>query len=122
MLYGRVATGYIPGTSNGTDDGGVVARPPVRADGLTNYEMGIKSEFLDHSGMIDLTVFYIDWKDMQLTFQDPTGWYFINGGRAVSRGVELASSWSPLHTLRIGYNAAYTQAESTELAPNTGRA
>ncbi len=88
----------------------------MKADGLTNYEMGLKSEFLDRRGMIDLTVFYIDWKDIQAQLPDPTGYYFINGARAFSRGVELASSWSPLHTLRFGYNAAYTQAEYTEFA------
>ncbi len=86
MLYGRVATGYLPGSTNGTDDSGLVARPPVKADGLTNYEMGLKSEFLDRSGMINLTVFYIDWKDIQVLFPDPTGYYFINGARALFPG------------------------------------
>ncbi len=28
MLYGRVATGYLPGSTNGTDNSGLIARPP----------------------------------------------------------------------------------------------
>jgi len=110
MFYGHVATGSQPGNTNGP------GFPPVQAEHLINYEMGLKSEFLNRRGMIDLTVFYIDWKDIQLTDQ-VDGWFWINGGTAVSQGVELASSWSPLQALRLGYNAAYTQAELTKLVP-----
>ena len=110
MLYGRVATGSQPGSTNGP------GLPPVQAERLTSYELGLKSEFLDRRGMLDLTVFYIDWNDIQLT--DPViGGFWVNGGAAVSKGVELASSWSPRHALRFGYNAAYTHAEFTKLDP-----
>ena len=89
MLYGHVATGSQPGSTNGP------GFPPVQAERLTNYEVGLKSEFLDRRGMFDLTVFYIDWNDIQLT--DPVnGGSWVNGGAAVSKGVELAGSWSPL--------------------------
>ena len=112
MLYGHVATGSQPGNTNGP------GFPPVKAERLTSYEMGLKSEFLDRKGMIDLTVFYIDWNDIQLYTHDyVNGFSLVNGGTAVSRGVELASSWAPMHALRFGYNAAYTHAEFTELDP-----
>ena len=110
MLYGHVATGSQPGNTNGP------GFPPVKAERLTSYEVGLKSEFLDRRGMFDLTMFYIDWNDIQLK-DEVDGFYLVNGGTAVSRGVELASSWSPLHALRFGYNAAYTQAEFTKLDP-----
>ena len=110
MLYARVATGSLPG---GANDPGF---PAVKADSLTNYEMGLKSGFLDGKGMIDLSVFYIDWKDIQIQDFEGGGLY-INGGTAVSRGVELASSFSPVYALRLGYNAAYTRVEFTRLAP-----
>ena len=113
MLYGHVATGSQPGSTNGP------GYPPVKAERLINYEMGLKSEFLDRRGMINLTVFYIDWRDIQLSTHDfVNGFSWVNGGTAVSQGAELASSWSPVHALRFGYNAAYTQAELTELDPD----
>jgi outer membrane receptor protein involved in Fe transport len=108
MLYGHVATGSQPGNTNGP------GFPPVKAERLTSYEVGLKSEFLDRRGMFDLTAFYIDWNDIQLK-DEIDGFYIVNGGTAVSRGVELASSWSPLHALRFSYNATYTRAEFTKL-------
>jgi outer membrane receptor protein involved in Fe transport len=112
MLYGHVATGSQPGSTNGP------GFPPVQAERLTNYELGLKSEFLDRRGMFDLTVFYIDWNDIELT-DAVNGGPWVNGGAAVSKGVELAGSWSPHHALRFGYNAAYTHAEFTKLDPAT---
>jgi iron complex outermembrane recepter protein len=56
----------------------------------------------------------VNWKDVQLGLATP---FYLNGGTAVSQGMELASSWSPLGALRFGYNATYTQAEFTHLAP-----
>ena len=112
MFYGYVATGSQPGSTNGP------GFPPAQAERLTNYELGLKSEFLDRRGMFDLTAFFIDWNDIQLT-DTVNGGLWVNGGAAISKGVELASSWSPLHALRIGYNAAYTHAEFTKLDPAT---
>jgi iron complex outermembrane recepter protein len=114
MLYGRVATGFLPGATNGP------GFPPVRADNLTNYELGFKSQSLERKWIIDVTAFHMDWKDIQLAFQSPTGWYAINGARAVSRGMELSGAWSPVSALRVGYNATYTKVEYSELAPGTG--
>jgi iron complex outermembrane recepter protein len=108
MVYGRVATGSLPGTTNG------IGFPSVQAEHVTNYETGLKSEFLERTGMIDLSVFYMNWNDIQLSNPDH---YIFNGGTAFSQGVELASSWSPLPALRFGYNATYTKAEFTNLAP-----
>jgi iron complex outermembrane recepter protein len=111
MLYGSVGTGSTPGTMN---DPGF---PPVKADSLISYEAGLKSGFLDGKGMVDLTVYYIDWKDIQIVDQGQDPWLAINGGTAVSKGVELTSSFSPVYALRLGYNAAYTRAEFTRLVP-----
>jgi iron complex outermembrane receptor protein len=112
MFYGHVATASHPGSTNGP------GFPPVQAERLTSYEMGLKSEFLDRKGMIDFTVFYIDWRDIQLSAQDPVkGTYWVNGGTVVSRGVELASSWAPMHALKFGYNATYTRDGFTKLDP-----
>jgi len=100
MLYGRVATGSLPGVPNDVS----FSRPET----LTSYEAGLKSEFLDHQGLFDVSVYYIDWIDLQ----GP-----VNGGKAKSQGGELVSSYSPLPGLNLGFIAAFTQCEFTELAP-----
>jgi iron complex outermembrane recepter protein len=109
MLYGTMATGLLPGNTNG------IGFPPVQAESVTNHEAGLKSEFLERKATIDLSVFYIDWKDIQIFNRD--GFFLVNGGTAVSQGAELASSWSPLEALRFGYNATYTRVEFTDLVP-----
>jgi outer membrane receptor protein involved in Fe transport len=80
---------------------------------LTSYETGWKAEFLDHRALLDVSVFYVDWTDIQVF----GGSGIINGAQATSRGGELASSYSPLPGLKLGLNAAFTQCEFTEVDP-----
>lgn len=111
LLYAKVATGYQPGGPN-------VAFPglpsKVDASTLTSYELGLKGLFADRSLQVDLAAFYIDWKDIQVptSFQGKSG--LVNGGTAVSQGVELATVYRPSASLQLGFNAAYTQAELSE--------
>lgn len=119
MVYARVATGYQPGGPNATVHG-VISPTAVKADTLTNYELGIKSQFLDNRGLLDFSVFRIDWKDIQ-TFQTFNG---INGltnaGDAISQGFELETAFSPIHGLRLGLTAAYTEAKLTASPADLG--
>jgi len=124
-FYSRVATGSQPGSPNNNYQFvmGEPVTPPeelpltVAAETVTNYEVGLKSEFLDHAALLDLTVFYINWNDIQLGmfFGDAFGW--ANAGKATSQGVELTSSYVPLSGLRLGYGAAYTHSELTTVSP-----
>jgi outer membrane receptor protein involved in Fe transport len=106
-VYGRVATGFQPAIPN------VPPVPSPEAEMLTSYETGLKSEFLDHRALFDLSVFYIDWTDIQV--EATSG--MINGAQATSRGGELISSYSPLPGLKFGLNSAFTQCELTEVDP-----
>jgi len=110
MVYGRVATGSQPATMNG------FSFPTSNAEMLTSYETGWKSEFLDHRALFDVSVYYIDWTDIQVGLEES----IINGARATSRGGELTSSYSPLPGLQLGLNAAFTQCEFTEVDPAVG--
>jgi iron complex outermembrane recepter protein len=115
MLYGRVATGYQPGYPNGAMPGVPLT---VKAETLTNYEAGLKSEFLDRKALVDLSVFYIDWNNIQLSVSNTGGvGYTTNGGKAQSQGLELASSYAPLPGMKLGFNAAFTQIELTAVVP-----
>jgi outer membrane receptor protein involved in Fe transport len=80
--------------------------------------VGLKSEFLDRAALLDLSVFYVNWNDIQLgTSFDDGSFGLANGGEATSQGIELTSSYSPLAGLRLGYSAAYTQSELTTVSP-----
>jgi len=111
MTYVRVAKGYAPGGANTPKPG--VPTPTVGSETLTSYEAGIKSQFLERRAMVNLSFFQIDWNDIQLSALVPNGSisYFLNGGKAQSKGFELASSYSPISGLTLGFNAGHTLAE-----------
>jgi iron complex outermembrane receptor protein len=115
MLYARVATGYRPGGPN-VELPGVPA--VVKSDTLINYELGAKSYYLEKRASIDVAVYQINWKDIQLPVLGNTGiTYTANAGTATSKGVELTSSFRITNSWRVGANAAYSDARLTEDAP-----
>ncbi len=116
MVYARVATGYAPGGANTPYPG--VPQATVGSETLTSYEAGLKSEFFDRRALVDLAVYHIDWKDIQLSAMLNGIGYFTNGGTASSDGFELSTSCSPIEGLRFGFNSAYTEAHLTSLNPN----
>ena len=118
MIYARVATGYRPGGANKVVPD---APPTFGPDTTTNYELGVKSEWLDRRLLFNLTEFYIDWKDTQVTGVTPLDLTYIsNAGAAISKGTELTTSVTPLHGLNLGLNVSYTDAYLTVDAPGLG--
>jgi outer membrane receptor protein involved in Fe transport len=114
MTYARVATGYRPGGPNSPLAG---IPPSVGADRLINYELGLKSTFLEHKAQVDAAVYRIDWTDIQLNATTNNLTYVANGGKAISQGVEFAGIYFPVSQLTLGLNAAYTDAHLTSVIP-----
>lgn len=115
MVYARVATGYRPGGPNISVPG---VPPSVKADTLTNYEIGVKTDLLDRRLTLDVAAYRINWKDIQVTGNNGIQSYLVNGGTAVSQGLEVATVFRPSRAWRFGFNAAYTDATLTEDAPS----
>ncbi len=40
-------------------------------DGTLSYELGLKGEFFDRRPLIDASLYYIDWKDIQILLTEP---------------------------------------------------
>ncbi len=121
MSYFRVATGYRAGGTNTVflqDQGHFPTQ--YTSDSLTSYEWGIKGDLVDHTLTLDAALFYIDWKDIQLSaISTITGQnYFVNAGGAKSQGGDVSVDWRPLHGLTIAGNAAFTDAVLTRNAPS----
>lgn len=118
-IYLRVATGYRPGA--GCESCGLPALgiPGIyQPDSLINYEVGFKSDLLDHRAQLDFSAFHIDWKDIQLQQSSPEGLLFIvNGSTAVSDGIELTTSYQLVPGMRLGATLGYTDAHLTQDAP-----
>jgi outer membrane receptor protein involved in Fe transport len=117
MLYGKVATGYRPGGPNAALTGAV---PSVDSDKLISYELGLKSTLLDGKALLNISVFDIDWEDIQQAIlnEQCSCAFLANAGDASSRGFELEGFFRPIAGLTFGFNGAYTRARLTELLPN----
>jgi len=115
MVYARVASGYRPGGPNPR----ALDLPPVTAaDKLTNYEIGLKTQFLAGRALVNAAAFRIDWRDIQQAVTVGGIGSSANTGNAVSKGLELETTYLPTDRWRIGVNAAYTDARLT--APEEG--
>lgn len=116
-LYVRVASGFRPGGANVGVPPGLGAPVSFGPDKLVSYALGLKSTLLDRRLAIDVSAFYIDWKQIQLnTFKG--GFSFLsNGGKAESQGVEADVTYLPVEGLRLSANATYTDARLTRDTP-----
>ena len=118
MVYARVASGYRPGGPN--VQGSTILVPRFYdPDTTVNYEIGAKGEVLDHRLQLDASVYYIQWKDIQLQLANPiTGiFYYANGSKAKSQGVELSAQARPLTGLSVTAWVAWNDAKLTEPMP-----
>ena len=118
MVYARIATGYRPGGPNVQGSGILVPRT-YDPDTTQNYEIGAKSEVLDHRLLLDASVYYIKWKDIQLQLTNPISgiFYYANGSEAKSQGLELSAQAKPLTGLSITGFVAWNDARLTEPMP-----
>jgi outer membrane receptor protein involved in Fe transport len=124
LLYARIASGYRPGGPNVTV-AGVLGIPTAYApDRTVNYELGLRQDFFDKSVSIDVTGFYITWKDVQVlsVVNTTAGPLSVNGnaGSAVSKGVEWNLSWAPLHGLTLNATGSYQDSRLTQDAVGLG--
>ncbi len=76
------------------------------------YELGSKNTFLDGRLLANLSVYYIDWTDLQINTtaiggaaNDPV--QIDNLGGATTYGAEFESVWRPIDALRINLGLSY---------------
>jgi outer membrane receptor protein involved in Fe transport len=117
MAYVRVASGYQPGGPN-------LAVPGVpstfKSDTLTNYEVGVKTQFLDNRVLFDIDAFDIDWNHIQLLSNGAGFSYGLNGGSARSQGIEANGSIRPVTGLAFDATFTYVHSILTEDVPAIG--
>ena len=111
--------------SKGFKSGGVQIAPNPDAETfdpeeLWNYEMGIKADLLDQRLRLNLAAFYMDWTDLQVSFQenliDENGDFILFGGvnnadSATSWGVELSTTAIIAENWLVNLNVGYLNAE-----------
>lgn len=114
-FYGSAAQGFRFGGINGAAvaDGGAVPTT-YKSDTLNNYEIGIRTNWLNNRVTADLTAFLIDWKDMQIQQRAGVVAYVDNIGKAKITGFEFSFNAILAEGLSTRIVGAYTDARTSE--------
>jgi iron complex outermembrane receptor protein len=129
MVYARVASGYRIGGPNSD-----AFKPAYQGFGIpsnyapdrtTNYEVGVKGDLFERQLSFDVAVYYIDWKNFQITVMKPfflgtqevIPSYTANAGNAKSEGIELSLTAHPMQGLTITAEGTYDDAVLTQNLP-----
>ncbi len=91
----------------------------IRPDTTTNYEVGVRRSWNNERVTLSGTLFQVDWKDIQVAGLTPFSAepITLNGGGAVSRGLELAASASLTAALRLRGSWSFTDAKLNQDSP-----
>ncbi|TPE61366.1 TonB-dependent receptor [Sandaracinobacter neustonicus] len=113
MAYAAISKGFKSGGFNDAlgDADGIAFGPEV----LWNYEAGVKSTLFERRLLANVTLFRMDWDDIQITQNNPDTPIYDptigNGGKARSQGVEAELLARPFDALTLGANIAVVDAK-----------
>jgi len=111
FIYATVAKGYKSGGFNSSFERDKhISYDPEQS---WNYEVGIKTNLLNNKVFINLTAFFIDWKNQQIAQTVPSGRgrVQVNAGESESKGIELESRFIIVNNLELFANYGYTNAK-----------
>lgn len=91
----------------------------IKPDTTTNYEVGLRSLWLDGRLIVNAAVYRIDWNDIQVAGTSDVGEVpiTVNGGTAETRGIELSTRWAITESLALSASVAFNDAQLTSDAP-----
>ena len=118
LFYATASKGFKSGGTQTT--GTAQLRNEYDPEELWNYELGWKAELMDRRLRLDLSAFYMDWKNVQqfirFQFIDPvtgllrgvTG--VDNATSATSKGAEFSAQAAVTERIRVGAQVGYLDA------------
>jgi iron complex outermembrane receptor protein len=122
MLFAAVSTGTKSGGFNGAN--GSVDEREFDDEESINYELGIKSEWLESTLRINATAFLSSFEDYQTQVQQASGTGSIvsNEGDVETSGIDLNIEVVPLPILTLSAGVLYLNKAETTAGPNKGQA
>ncbi|WP_374764199.1 TonB-dependent receptor [Yunchengibacter salinarum] len=119
LLFANASTGFKSGGFVGSASTAERASTAFDEENATNYEAGFKSDLFNRRLRLNVTAFFTDYNDLQVTrfFQPITSGFgeFIteNAGEAESKGVEVEFTGLITRELEVGGSYAYLDATFT---------
>lgn len=94
MVYFLYSEGFRLGGNNNARAASTGQIPLAYGpDSLSNYELGMKSQWLDHRLQLNVSLFYMEWEDIQINDRAADGpWWArgtVNAGNAEQKGIEI---------------------------------
>lgn len=116
MFYGNVARGFQFGGFNLPTVPSQNVPLTFKSSSLFSYEIGARTDWFDRALRFDITAFFIDWKNPQVSQVEPNGVniYVDNVGGTHNIGVESTLRWkTPLRGFTIEQTGSYIEARTT---------
>lgn len=83
----------------------------------STYELGLKSEWLQHHLLANAAVYYTDYKGIQLNVQRGISPVYTNAGNAKIKGAELELQYLVGGGLQLNFTGSYIDAYYTSVTP-----
>ncbi|KPF92943.1 hypothetical protein IP81_05000 [Novosphingobium sp. AAP83] len=111
LLYGSYAEGFRSGGFNGRGSS-VLTLGPYDPENVKNFEIGLKSEFLDRRLQVNLSAFHAKYGNKQedVVFPDPAGATVTvvqNAASATLKGLEAEIKAIPTNGLTLSLNVGH---------------
>ena len=135
-LYANIAKGFrlgaanrpVPATPLVAQDLAALGLPGTtvpasfQPDSLWSYELGSKSRLFDNRVSLNVSIFHIDWKNIQQDVVLPSSGFDFetNVGRAKVDGIEAEGRWRADDALTFSAGASYVRAVFAEDVPALG--
>jgi iron complex outermembrane receptor protein len=117
MVYSSIARGTKAGgfaDSAPVPDANPAVSARIDSETATTYEVGLKSTLLDRRLLVNLSTFYVDVDDYQLTFFDTAAGVFVNVNRpARSYGFEVKTQAKVTDAVELSASATHANATDT---------
>jgi len=114
MVYALYSEGYRLGGYNSIKNPSTVLPDTYGPDGLKNFEIGLKSQWLNNRLQWNLTLYQMNWENIQRNITDPDDWSAngtVNMGDAEIRGLETSLSWRITDNFRIDASYSWNDSE-----------
>jgi outer membrane receptor protein involved in Fe transport len=121
MVYFLYSEGFRLGGSN-SERAAAEGDIPLtyEPDKLSNYEVGLKSQWFEDSVQVNVSLFYMEWDQIQLNTSGTDAnnpWWLrgtFNGGAAEQKGVEMNGAWQVTPAFQIEGSVFLGDPEFTE--------
>ena len=114
MVFANAARGYKGPGANMLSSAPIAPKVIVDPEIPTNFEVGLKSNWMDGQLQLNATAFYTEFEDFQAslsTIVNLTPAFFLdNAGELQTQGLEVELSFLPTENLLVGLNAAFIDA------------